>query len=301
MGSTIHIACAIDIGYIQHLGVMLCSLFENNKQSKFYVYAIIDFEENKDYRNLEKLVKSYCHVLQFIKVDGEKLNGLVISDHATTAVYYRLLLPQLLDTSITKILYLDSDIIVKKSLKELWETDIGSVPVAAVEEPLFNRHEQLGLPMGAPYFNSGVLLVNLTLWREMKVSEKAFTFIEENPDKIHFWDQDALNVVLVNNWKKLHPKWNQQTVHFEAKELGVTDNTILECLNTPTIIHYSSKFKPWSYLCTHPQKGEYFYYLKFTPWKGFKIAEHSFWHIIKQNTKRFINSLLGRKVFEVYA
>jgi lipopolysaccharide biosynthesis glycosyltransferase len=186
-------------------------------------------------------------------------------------VYYRLLLPELLDAPVEKVLYLDCDLVVKDSLLPLWEMPLGDRPVAAVAEPHFSRHEALGLPGGAPYFNSGVMLINLSAWRQLRVTEQCIGFLQAHPDKIEFWDQDALNVVLAGNWLPLHPRWNQQTIHFEPQKhrFPLDEPVLAACLAHPAIIHYSAKFKPWHDWCDHPRKGEYYHYLAATEWKNF--------------------------------
>jgi lipopolysaccharide biosynthesis glycosyltransferase len=237
-----------------------------------------------------------------VTIDTGLLQHLKLSAHASTAVYYRLLLPRLLDASITRVLYLDCDLVVKDSLLPLWQTPLPDHPVAAVAEPYFNRHEPLGLPPGTPYFNSGVMLIDLPAWRREKVSERAIEFLEHNPGRIEAWDQDALNAVLRGNWQPLPARWNQQTSHFAPPDAPPEpDPEWQECRQRPAVIHYSSKFKPWHAWCTHPLRHEYYTYLKLTPWKGFRLPEHTPWHRVKQSVKAFVNQVAGRKVFDVYA
>lgn len=45
---------------------------------------------------------------------------------------------------------------------------------------------------------------------DLDVTTKVLRFIEQNPDKLRFHDQDALNAVLHDRWTLLHPKWNAQ-------------------------------------------------------------------------------------------
>lgn len=304
MEDFIHIALAIDKPYIQHAGVLLCSLFEHNLKNKFIIHLIIDFDENKELEKLRALVCTYGQYLSCLRIQNDKLKNYKLSDHATTAVYYRLLLPKLLSSKLKKVLYLDSDIVIKKDLLPLWKTDLAGYPLAAVREPLFNRHQQLGIPEDTLYFNSGVMLINLPVWRNEEISETTMDFVERHPERISYWDQDGLNAVLSGNWLELHPKWNQQTMFFEAekyKNFSIDEALLKESLQKPGIIHYSAKFKPWDYWCSHPLKEEYFFYLKKTPWRNFYIVEFSFLHMLKQKIKKNINKFLGVKIFEVYA
>ena len=55
-------------------------------------------------------------------VDESKLEGVVFRKNRplTKAAYYRVLLPEVLDVSIEKVLYLDCDIVVVGEVKELF-------------------------------------------------------------------------------------------------------------------------------------------------------------------------------------
>lgn len=302
MQEKIHIAFTIDKPYIQHVGVLLCSLFEHNPKNLFIIYLVIDFSENHELKKLKKFIATFSQELKVINVQKEKVSGFKLSHHATSAVYYRLLLPELLDYKIEKILYLDADMIIKNDLLSLWNIDLKSYPLAAVKEPLFNRHAQLGLIEGTPYFNSGVMLMNLPVWREMKVSELAMHFIRDYPERISFWDQDGLNAVLQGDWLELDFKWNQQSQMYQAScEIIESSQMLEDALADPAIIHFSSKFKPWQYWCDHPLKDEYYKYLNLTPWKNFSLQEDSLWHLLKQRVKRAINKIVGKELFEIYA
>lgn len=46
------------------------------------------------------------------------------------------------------------------------------------------------------YFNSGVLLFNLAVWRENKLTQKIADYIRDNVARLRFCDQEALNIFL---------------------------------------------------------------------------------------------------------
>jgi len=43
-----------------------------------------------------------------------------------------------------------------------------------------NNYKELGGSADSPYFNSGVMLLNIELWRKEKWTEKAIQYIQEN-------------------------------------------------------------------------------------------------------------------------
>ncbi len=300
MRTVVDIAITTDENYMQHGGVMLASLFAHHIGITFRVHLVTNAVNHVSFSKLRKLVTAAGHELHCLSIDTSRLQYLKLSAHATTAVYYRLLIPELLDKSIEKVLYLDCDLIVKDSLLPLWEMQLTDYAIAAVAEPHFQRHHSLGLSADAPYFNSGVMLINLPVWHRENISERALAFLEKNPDRIEFWDQDALNVVLQGIWLSLQPCWNQQSAHLKLLTTeGLTPDE-WEGLESPAVIHYSSKHKPWHSWCNHPLKHEYYYYLKMTPWKSFKLKEQTWQHQAKQGIKKALNLISGIKKYELY-
>ncbi len=67
----------------------------------------------------------------------------------------------------------------------------------------------------APFFNSGVMLVSLEQWREQQVGTRSLALLSETSPLL---DQCALNVVLENDWRPLHPAWNVQSYHLTGDE-----------------------------------------------------------------------------------
>lgn len=43
------------------------------------------------------------------------------------------------------------------------------------------------------------------------VTKRVLRYIHDNPEKLKFHDQDALNAILHDQWLQLHPKWNAQS------------------------------------------------------------------------------------------
>lgn len=84
-----------------------------------------------------------------------------------------------------KILYLDTDIMACGNIKELFNTNITNLEFAVVKDHLgkfFIKHN---------YFNSGVMLMNLTKMKQTNILEKARNICQQK--KMAFPDQSALN------------------------------------------------------------------------------------------------------------
>jgi UDP-glucose:(galactosyl)LPS alpha-1,2-glucosyltransferase len=59
--------------------------------------------------------------------------------HISVSTYFRLCLDKLMPTNVSRAIYLDSDILIRGSLRELWAVDLGENVLAAVSDPLANR------------------------------------------------------------------------------------------------------------------------------------------------------------------
>ena len=287
---TIHIVSCVDRNYLQHLGVLITSLFENKTSLNNVTYHIIHNDLNEDDMvNLVQIENKYHANIVFHNVGSMlcKYEGVVRYGHVSQAGLYRLSIPQILP-QLEKVLYFDSDIIINGDITDLWSIDISRYIVAAVEDAVpFTRHKALMMPINAKYFNSGVLYLNLHAWRSDNVTDKVLQFMIDYPERRVYNDQDGLNAVLYNKWLPLAPKYNQQSVlhYLPCKRLVYSKTECAEALKHPVIIHYTGVIKnskPWHYIDIHPLKKEYYKYLKLTPWKLYKTKAKNIHEIIKK-------------------
>jgi lipopolysaccharide biosynthesis glycosyltransferase len=253
------VLCACDERYLPHAATMLCSLLEHN--SVFRVHYFYSSITSRNLAKLKSFVVNFGSKLACYEVVEGDFKELRADRWISIAAYYRLLAERLLPSSLDKVLYLDSDLIVRRSLKELWNTDLADCALAAVND-YWEEPEERGLPEGAKYFNSGVLLINLKFWRQNRVFEQATEFVRANPEKVRFWDQDALNMILANQWIELETCWNAQ--HDEHWHSATQSGT------NPAIVHFISESKPWQWSNKHPFKHEYHKYRLRTPWGWYR-------------------------------
>ncbi|WP_462411697.1 glycosyltransferase family 8 protein [Neobacillus sp. Marseille-QA0830] len=237
--------------FAKHLAVMLYSLLKNKVSTQEIVINIIDSdisEENKI--KLTQLVEKFNGEIKFLNISDKKslFDGFKLHHHFTKETFFRIIAPELLDSSIEKAIILDGDLIFEQDVTELWNTDLGSYLVGAVEELYGKYVEHLYIPEDAIYFNAGVLLVNVKKWRENDISSTVLKFMRDNDKKIFWLDQDGLNAILTDKCLPLDIKWNYCSHHHYA-------NILIE---KPAIIHYNSDIKPWN---EYHIMGEY--YLKY--------------------------------------
>lgn len=195
MNNTMNIVFCTDRNYIQHLGAALVSLLVNNRGQAFTISIISSGMTARDRRNIDEIIKGYDCSVRHITLSDELFVSLA-SEHPMypKGIYYRLLIPSLIDEK--KLLYLDCDMIINGPIRELYETGLGDAYVGAIEDPGFDRHAQLRMEPTARYFNSGMMLINLSKWKETGLQQRVIGFIENNPDAIWFPDQCGLNSII---------------------------------------------------------------------------------------------------------
>lgn len=281
----IDIVCNINEAYVQHCGVMLCSLFMNNKDIHFRVHILHFSISQQAQVELSEFVESLNGEISFYKVNKLEFELPNVQNHYISAeTYLRLFISNYVPSYIEKVLYLDVDMVVLGKIDELVNTDLENCLLGAIEDsPNADRQKRLELPDKYGYFNAGVLLLNLKYWREHQVMEKSISFIKRSSEKIRQHDQDVLNVVADGHWKRISFKWNMLNTFFFRHPV-VEDKYLKEvedCKRDVRIAHFSGGVKPWMAWEKHPYYKEYYKYLKYTPWRGYKPSLKQQWKAYK--------------------
>ena len=277
----IHIVLASDENYIQHAAVTITSVLVNKASPyKVIVHFIGGGISPKSLTLLEQCATKYGAEFVYHQIDDKVFEDFYVSRHITKAAYYRLMIPMILDSTLEKAIYLDTDMIVRHDIGELWETDIRDYFLGAVLDKRLNEKRSLishlEMPPNEPYFNSGLLLMNLVKWREHQISEKAIQYIYSHGD-LPFHDQDALNGVLWGKWYPLDSKWNVITAlfhqYYKLNRKTLLSLEQLEAVKDPYIVHFTGPVKPWHFACAIPYTQDYYKYLRMTPWKDYRPTD----------------------------
>jgi lipopolysaccharide biosynthesis glycosyltransferase len=268
-------ACAPN--YWEHTYVSLYSLLLHNRDIRLDVRVMAVAQNEQFFERAEALRQVHGDIeISWLPVDRNLL-ARTPSSYYTDACYFRLLLGRLLPREIHRVLYLDGDTIVRGSLGGLFDADVTDYVVAAVPEHSlrptpwapYNSPIRIGLPEAAPYLNSGVLMMNLALWRELDIEGKCFEYIRLNdsaPERLAFPDQDTLNKVLVGKWKELDSAFNFSEWTVAPSEFVIYRNSQNVSTTAPLIAHFAGKRKPWDLGCPHPFADEYWKYRMQTPY-----------------------------------
>lgn len=259
---TIPVVLAADNNYRYPLMVTLLSSLMNAKKNTKYQFIILvsDQFDMESMELINKLLKQYdMPEAAFYNMQDNYQNIEMQIKHISYATFYRLQLPELLK-EVEKCIYLDVDVVVKKDLKEFFDIELGDNYIAGVKAAGYYYPEEkktatislLEIDKLDQYINAGVLLINLKKMREDKLTETFEKLLEKNfPSQ----DQDILNAACYGHIKVLPPKYNAMTKY----NVGIKDEyDRIECLHicytreewneaceTPVIIHYADRWKPW--------------------------------------------------------
>lgn len=258
--------------YARHAAVVMASIFANT-ESRVRVYIVHD--DTLSAANAEKLqgtADGFGQELRLINaeeaISGKSLDTGNLALGGQRGKLFKLLIPELLDVS--KVIYLDCDIVVNLDLLELWTADIGDKSIGAAndvwllgggrEECRSWRRDFMLKVMGIVeknYFNSGVLVMDLDKIRSRcDLMEKAAEFYKKFKKCTTFTDQDCLNYVFTRDVSIIDEKFNR----LAFARVDKNDQSTLRC-----IMHMAGE-KPWD-AYTRPGIDEfYWHYLALTPW-----------------------------------
>lgn len=318
-----HVVLASDDGYAPYMGTCILSLMENNAECFDAIHVSI-IDNGISEQNRKKLMRQSD---QFPNVTTSffdlsyrfgEVHPLVENGWAHT-IYGRFFLEDVVEESVEKVLYLDCDTTVKGSLEELMSIDMEDYCVAGVidiSEKM--QKESLEMEPSAHYINSGVMLVNMKMWRQLKIQEKLIKFVNTYPKKLLCPDQDAVNVVC-GKMTRIVPvkynfgwmlserrlKWDYEKADFYYSYEELYD-TVKDSYKNVVVFHYFGKLKPWRKAeCTDEFSRAFLYYYKKSLWyqklkfaSKKKMLEYYFLRRPRWELIRLTRCLLGIKRYD---
>ncbi len=250
----LNIFVTLDRNYLQPLKVMLYSLFHNNPDEHFDIYAIIDEIDNQCWDRLHAYCEKFGSTLHPVDVEDAYFADAPMTRYYPRAMYYRLLAAQLLPEELDRILYLDPDILVINEIRPLYEIDFeDNLYAAAMHRGVIGFSgslNKLRLPNydAEEYFNSGVLMMNLTALRAETSPKEIFDFVEKYRSTLILPDQDILNALYGPRILPLDEVlWNYDVRKFEAYRIAsMGESTMDWTMANTALLHFCGKNKPWA-------------------------------------------------------
>lgn len=282
------LACAADDLFAMPLAVMLRSALSNlNRDRRLWLFLLDGGIRPANRRKIVDSLDRDRIQIEWVRPSTVALERLWLLCKYGYPIsnYYRLLLPEIIPASVTKAIYLDSDIVVRGNLEQLWNLDLGDrYLLAAVNGGAYHlgmvEHLQgfdfTPYPQATPdqpYFNAGVLVLNLERWRQDRIAEQVIDLIARYHDLLLFPDQDAMNILLAQQWGQFSPQWNQVHCIYDYatwQDSPYPESEFQEARHNPAIVHFTSRPKPWVPGCLHPGRALFHEYRAMTAWADWR-------------------------------
>ena len=252
------------------LMITLKSLLEHI--DTFHHYDIVILHENLLNRyqtSFKELIRNNKNVqIRFYNVSYFFNRYPFVQDYARRtnqrSTFYKFFIPEIFQY-YSKVICLDTDILIKTNIANLYKTRIKKYLIAAaLDTPLqallnamdlklkqntFNRLLQLNLFNPHHYFNTGVLVMNIRRMDEYKIMDlqkKILTMFKE----LNLSATDLFNLVFENQTYYLNTRWNVQTAFNSHPQIKYfpqyLKKTFQADLKHPFILHFNADQKPWS-------------------------------------------------------
>ncbi len=260
------IALSANEYYVPYVATMLESLKDNISSDHNYDILIMtkDILDNSRSR-IQSLFSEYKNVsVRFLDVSvyEARFKNVFLKGHFVLETWFRLLMPEMLE-NYSKVLYLDSDLLVCDDLADLYDTDVTGYFLAASLDAdtagLYNGFEPnkrsymnnvLKIKEPYKYFQAGVIVFNLDEFRKRYTTDEMLEFALSNEWEL--LDQDVLNYLTQGNVKYVDMAWN---VMYDWRNIRITQiisraprdlyDMYMEARKHPKIIHFAGPEKPW--------------------------------------------------------
>lgn len=245
----LNLLVTLDANYIPYLNVMLFSLLYSNPDCRFVVYWLHSSVNERDAASTERILADRGRLVM-INADEAGLDDAPTTSRYPKEIYYRIFAAKYLPAAIDRVLYLDPDLIVNGSLKEMYGLNMEEYYFAAASHtgPFIRRVNEIRLDMeeDSPYINSGVMLMNLKRLRAEQNYDDVFRFIEKRKNFLILPDQDIISGLYGSKIYALDTYRYNMTEKLYRLHSAFEKNLDLNWIRrNSVIIHYCGRNKPW--------------------------------------------------------
>lgn len=281
---------SIDDAYVMPFKVLLHSLMKTESVPDDVPFFILHAESlsSDSIRDVSEFLKKYGRTAIFKDARSFVPDDVPLGHHISKATYYRLFVASVLPKEITSVVYLDSDAVVIRTIRELFELPL-TCSIAAADHMSPGNAFRLWGGLVGNYFQAGVMLVDLNRWRKIQVEKTFKRILVEERDRILWWDQDVLNIAFETDWQRL-PIWynlsrkaRSEIPEAAAQEYGC-------------FLHLDGSGKPWKlYSKDWVADAWYALYLEiFGEEFNKKSIQRPIWKRSLSASKRIVKCLLSR-------
>jgi lipopolysaccharide biosynthesis glycosyltransferase len=292
MNETLTFVYCFDKNYYKQGFSSIISLLDTSLEK---INIIIIYNLNPENIEIPLVVKRHKN-LSKIKVFEFKDNNFnfpnLDNNHISAATYYRLFIDNYISNNTKTIFYIDADIIFLKNSISLFKKcseklNNSNFVIAARTEKYFSDDQNevfSRLNINQKYFNAGVLIINLKLWREQNIQEKLIQEMKKIENLIIHWDQDVMNSFFNGDYQELNNNLN-----FDSSDFNELNNNV-------KLLHYIGSNKPWYMSGVFNYGSEYYH-------ENFNKFNKSRYHIVhlwkKSSVQELLKSILNLNIFKL--
>lgn len=247
-----NIMISINRAYIEYACIMLMSLKQHHKDILLSVYILHSELTEEDFVKMDEVIGSEGIELIPVFIPEGTVKEFRIGDWPEAAAY-RLLAADLFAGSLERILHLDVDTLITGDISELYNTPFEDYYLVGCEDFLPDairrqKCRELGKDENTSFFNSGVLLFNIT-----KLSADGFYYafyadiVKRYPHiRIEYPDQDLLNLLFCDKTKYMDRiKFNYAPYYYKVSDSEHYYDSPEEVAENCRIIHMIRGSKAW--------------------------------------------------------
>jgi len=292
MNETLTFVYCFDKNYYKQGFSSIISLLDTSSEK---INIIIIYNLNPENIEIPLVIKRHKN-LNMIEVFEFKDNNFnfpnLDNNHISAATYYRLFIDNYISNNTKTIFYIDADIIFLKNSISLFKKcseklNNSNFVIAARTEKYFSDDQNevfSRLNINQKYFNAGVLIINLKLWRKQNIQEKLIQEMKKIENHIIHWDQDVMNSFFNGDYQELDNNLNFNSSDFNE----LNDNVKL--------LHYIGSNKPW-YMSGLFSYGSEHYHENFNKFNKSKYHIVHLWK--KTSVKELLKSILNLNIFKL--
>jgi lipopolysaccharide biosynthesis glycosyltransferase len=207
--SSVYIGCATDSKFVDLTCTMLSSLDDNGRIPEATI-LVADFGLSATERDQIATCAGRANGRQvcFIEYDSSSAEIVALPSYQfPLPLLGRFLLPNHIHEPKARLIVMDSDMVVNRSMRQLFETNMRGYILAAVNDPVSWR-EHYGREPANHYFNAGLMMIDVDRFRAESIGPRVMQKLASFEERPMWLDQDAINELLGKEWLTLDRRWN---------------------------------------------------------------------------------------------
>lgn len=248
---TLHLLFCINRNFVWMLIQCLRSIVRFPCEKGYTAHILHSDLTPEDLAEIQQVVPEA--VIAEAKVEESFFQDFPETERYPKQIYYRIFAVQFLPESLERVLYLDTDVIVIRSLQTLYDMDFQEASYIACTHvrTMFNKMNclRLGVQEDVPYINTGVMLMNLKQLRKQQTVQEVLEFVQDKKNRLLLPDQDIITALygeqihLIDSY--VYNLSDRILAMYNARHPGAVRDLDWVRQNS-CIIHYCGKNKPWN-------------------------------------------------------